>query len=218
LKSQYKSSIGFFVNASSAVSESMSSQQTSFGGELASRSNSASDTYQKLNYITGMGTSGSFNKNRRTIGIAMTQINQASSYIQENFTKTTSALNSNSTGIGKLIKVVAGIALDTARISATEDFSSLIQSFAVTNGMKTIYPELWSDSSYSKNINFNITFTSPYGDPLSIFKYVYVPFCALLCFALPRQASENGYLSPFFVRADVPGIISSDLGIITDLT
>jgi len=84
--------------------------------------------------------------------------------------------------------------------------------------MKVKYPDLWSDSGYTRGINFNFTFQSPYGDPLSIFKYVYVPFFALLAFAMPRQAAENGYVSPFFVRADVPGLFTSDLALISNLS
>ena len=84
--------------------------------------------------------------------------------------------------------------------------------------MKVQYPKLWNDSGYSKNLNFNFNFVSPYGDPLSIFQYVYVPFFALLAYALPRQAADNGYVSPFFVRADIPGQFTSDLALISDLT
>ena len=107
---------------------------------------------------------------------------------------------------------------DTARVSATDDFGSFIQSFSVSNGMRVVYPELWSDSTYLKSINLNFSFVSPYGDPLSIFRYVYVPFCALLCLGLPRQASSNGYISPFFVRADIPGRFTTDLSFISDIT
>ena len=35
---------------------------------------------------------------------------------------------------------------------------------------------------------------------------------------MPRQAAENGYVSPFFVRADVPGLISSDLALVSSFT
>jgi hypothetical protein len=84
--------------------------------------------------------------------------------------------------------------------------------------MKVVYPELWSDSTYMKSVNINFEFISPYGDPLSVFQYVMVPFCALLCFAMPRQAADNGYVSPFFVRADIPGYFTSDLAMITDFT
>jgi len=222
LKSQYKSSIGYYLNTSSSVSESVSNQTTSFGSELSARTNSASEAYQKLSFITGMGTGGSTMESRRKIGVGINEASQLKSYYTENFTTAQSYYSTVKGATGSALLGIAasaaGALIDTTRLSATEDFSSLIQSFATTNGMKVIYPELWNDSSYSKNINFNFVFTSPYGDPLSIFKYVYVPFCSLLAFALPRQAAENGYVSPFFVRADVPGLITSDLALISDIT
>ena len=84
--------------------------------------------------------------------------------------------------------------------------------------MKVMYPELWQDSSFNKSISFDFNFASPYGDPASIFKYVYVPFFSLLTFAMPRMASDNGYVSPFFIRASVPGLFNSDLAMISDMT
>jgi hypothetical protein len=66
-------------------------------------------------------------------------------------------------------------------------------------------------------MNFSFNFVSPYGDPLSIFQYVYVPFFSLLSFAMPRQAAENGLVTPFLVRADMPGIVTSDLAMITQV-
>ena len=125
---------------------------------------------------------------------------------------------SNNNKILALIKGVVGAAVDVTKLTTSQDLGSIIQSFSVANGMRVVYPELWSDSSYSRSISLEFNFVSPYGDPLSIFKYVYVPFCALACFALPRQAAENGYVSPFFVRADVPGLFTSDLALITDIT
>ena len=216
LKNKYKS-LGFFINAMSAVSESINSQPTSFGSTLAGNINSNADQYQQINYLTGMGTGTIASGIKRSLGIAYTAKEQIGGTLSSIFSSTISKVSSGN-GIGKLVGLVSGLVADTARFSATGDVSSIIQSFATTNGMHVAYPELWSDSSYSKNMNFNISFTSPYGDPLSIFQYVYVPFCALLCFALPRQADSNGFVSPFFVRADIPGLITSDLALITDVT
>lgn len=120
--------------------------------------------------------------------------------------------------VAAMARVAATAVIDTSNFMNTQDLGAVIQSFATSNGMMVKYPELWSDSSYSKSINFNFTFTSPYGDPLSIFKYVYVPFFALMTFAMPRQAAENGLVSPFLVRCDVPGLLSSDLALISSFT
>lgn len=230
LLEQYNSSIGFYVNPASAVSESVSNSQTSTGSELAGNVNSASETYQRLNYITGMGTGSAMQQTGRKLMIGMNAASQMSNFLSDTFVtaskwsssigniSATSTLGKAAVKIGAAAAGVAGAALDITRASANDDLGNVIQQFATTNGMKVVYPELWSESGYSKNINFNLSFISPYGDPLSIFKYVYVPFCALLCLALPRQASENGFVSPFFVRADIPGMFTTDLGLISDIT
>ena len=43
------------------------------------------------------------------------------------------------------------------------------------------------------------------------------PLAAILCFAMPRQADANGFVSPFFIRADVPGVFTSDLAMIANI-
>lgn len=93
----------------------------------------------------------------------------------------------------------------------------MTQSLMTTNGMKTAFPNLWTDSGYSKSVTVDFEFVSPYGDPLSIFQHVYVPLAALLALALPKQAAENGYVNPFFLRMDIPGVISSDFSIISSI-
>lgn len=223
LKSQYNSSIGFFTNIAGAVSESVDSQRTSFGSELSQNANSKSDNYQRLNYIHGMGTGGGLHNAMRTGATVYQNISDFKELMGGMLNSTQRAISnvSSKSGLKKvlaLVKVPLAFLWDTASYSATQDLGSVLQSFATSNGMKLVYPELWSDSDYSKNMNFNFSFISPYGDPLSIFKYVYVPFCALACFAFPRQAAENGYVSPFFIRADVPGVITSDLAMISSFT
>jgi hypothetical protein len=198
LKSKYRSSLGFYVSA--AVSESVNNVEYSAG--LEDDANEASVSFQRINFITGMGTDkvGAF---KRIAGVAETGLSIMKAQLND--------LSGGESGL-------AGIFNAVRNLSTTQDLSSVVQAFSVTNGMKVMYPNLWADSSYSKNVNFNFNFVSPYGDPLSIFQYVYVPFFSLLAFVLPRQAAENGYVSPLFVRADVPGLITSDLALITDLT
>lgn len=118
----------------------------------------------------------------------------------------------------QVVKIPIALANDIVTFNNTNDLGAIMQSFATSNGMMVKYPNLWADSAYSKNINLSFSFVSPYGDPLSIFKYVYVPFFALLSFAMPRQAAENGLVSPFLVRCDIPGVVTSDLAMISDIT
>lgn len=224
LLEQYQHSIGFFVNPASAISESVNNSKTGFG--IGQDANNASDNYQKILYLTGMGTGGAAQNSVKSAGMTAQLSSQLGSLLTETFS-TASSVGSllSSKADSKLAKVglyaagaAAGAVVDVGKFAYSQDLSAVIQSFQTTNGMKVAYPELWSDSQYSKNINLNFSFVSPYGDPMSIFRHVYVPFCALLCFALPRQAAANGYVSPFFVRADIPGLLTSDLALISDIT
>ena len=224
LLAQYNSSIGYFVNIASAVSESLDSSKTSFGSDLESTANANSDAYQRINYMTGMGTGSSTQNLSRKIAIAATSVSQLKDTLGNAFSNTIKAVHNvkDSEGLLKkglaVAKVGTSAVIDIASFQNVNDLGTIIQSFATSNGMKVKYPDLWSDTTYSKNVSFNFSFVSPYGDPLSIFKYVYVPFLSLMCFALPRQAAENGYVSPFFVRADVPGLFTSDLALVSSFS
>jgi hypothetical protein len=200
LRDKYRSSIGFFVNPENGVSEGIGNQTVS--SDLSNAANSRSDEFQRINYITGMGTGGDARNIMRQVGIGIKQAQAVGQVVRD------------ALGGAKSIFDVGGRILE---FSNTQDMSAIMQQFSVTNGMKVIYPDLWTSSNYSKNMNFSFNFVSPYGDPLSIFQYVYVPFFSILAFAMPRQAAENGLVTPFLVRADMPGIITSDLAMITQV-
>jgi hypothetical protein len=199
LSEKYNSSLGFYVNIASRVSESVTNQTFSSGLEdYAGRS---ADIFQRLNYLTGMGTGGGAQNLRRGVVAGMELFSIAGDTL----------------GTPISLKGIPQMIGSVAKFVQSTDIGALTQAFS-TNGKRTIYPELWSNAGYSKNIQFDFNFVSPYGDPLSIFQYVYVPFLSLLTFILPRQVEENGFVSPFFVRADVPGLVTSDLAMITDIS
>jgi hypothetical protein len=200
LDQKYNSSIGFYVNIASKVTESLSSSQTSVGAELGSGAEEAAGTYQKLNYLTGMGTD-KIKRQTRAAAVIGKSLEIFKSEIADRVN----------------LSSLRGIASTVNYFTNENDMSALVQAFS-TNGMRVKYPELWSSTDYGKNIQFDFNFVSPYGDPLSIFQYVYVPFMALLTFAMPRQAAENGIVSPFFIRADVPGLVTSDLAMLTEIS
>jgi hypothetical protein len=202
-----KSSLGFFVNIAGNITEMVSNE--TFSANLEDEVNESSDKYQRLNYLTGMGTGKATDNLRRGLGVAV----QTGSLVK---TQVLDKINFDLSG--GALQIAASVAKGINEFTGKTDFSALVQSFMTSNGMKVMYPQLWANSSYTKNITVNFNFVSPYGDPLSIFQYVYVPFFSLLAFALPRQAAENGFVSPLFLRADVPGMITSDLALITDLT
>jgi hypothetical protein len=82
----------------------------------------------------------------------------------------------------------------------------------VFHGSQLLFPEVWNDSKFTKSYNLNFKFYSPYGDPLSIFNNVLVPFLTLLCFAMPKQDTLMGYYAPFLIRAESPGYFVCDMG------
>lgn len=218
LKNQYKTGIGFFVNPSGSITENISNDKTSLGSEQAGMVNAASETYQNINFLSGMGTGGAVRNAAVKAMKASALLGNVKSLINDVLENTVGVWTSGESILKKAVLSVPAVIKDTIKVSTEKDAGAIMQTFAVTNGMKVVYPELWSDSTVSRSINFNFEFTSPYGDPLSIFQYVMVPFCALLAFAMPRQAADNGYVSPFFIRSDIPGLFTSDFGIISDFS
>lgn len=87
----------------------------------------------------------------------------------------------------------------------------------IGSGGRLVFPEVWSDSSFSRSYNIDIKLRTPDCDNLSIFMNIMVPFVHLLCLAAPQELSSNGYQSPFIVRAFYKGMFNVDLGIITNM-
>lgn len=81
-----------------------------------------------------------------------------------------------------------------------------------------IFPEMWSDSSPSRNFSISMTFTSPYGHPLAIYYNCLVPLMHLLAMTAPIQVSPNSYRAPYLVRVNSKGWFSCEMGIIESLS
>lgn len=217
-KSQYQSAIGFFVNPVGTITENINNERSSTGSSLGQAANDNADVYQRLSYITGMGTGSHAQQVAFTANKGIAVFGNLKNYISGLVSNTVSGWQSGNGTITRILGAAMGVTQDYFRYSTEDDQGAILQAYTAVNGMKVMYPELWRDSSYSKSMNFDFNFTSPYGDPLSIFKYVFVPFCTLLCFTLPRQADDNGYVSPFFLRADLPGYFSCDLGMVSSFS
>ena len=84
-------------------------------------------------------------------------------------------------------------------------------------GGRMIFPEIWSDSSFSRSYSCKMKLISPSGDRLSIFLNILVPIYHLMAMALPKQGHGQSYYSPFLVRAYYKGLFNVDMGIITGL-
>ncbi|MBP5595852.1 MAG: hypothetical protein J6Y02_10765 [Pseudobutyrivibrio sp.] len=98
-------------------------------------------------------------------------------------------------------------------------FSNIVETLSTVGmGGRLIFPEIWSDSKFSKSYSISMKFATPDKDPFSWYLNIYVPLCHLLAFVLPRQYGKHGYSAPFLVRAYYKGFFNVDMGIVTNLT
>ena len=88
----------------------------------------------------------------------------------------------------------------------------------VASGGKLLFPEVWSDSRYTKSYDISIKLRTPDNDKLSWYLNICVPLMHLIALTAPRQLSANGYTSPFLVRAFYKGLFNVDMGMIDTLT
>lgn len=105
----------------------------------------------------------------------------------------------------------------------SKDASMILERFksgalTVAAGGQLIFPEIWSDSSYSKSYDVTVKLQSPDGDDESVYNNILVPMWHLLGLVLPMQLGYNGYRTPFLVRGFCKGIFSIDMGIITNMS
>ena len=90
----------------------------------------------------------------------------------------------------------------------------------VAAGGRLIFPEIWSDSNFSKSYDINLKLVSPDNDNLSIFLNIIVPLMHMVAFVAPQTINNdpNSYVNPFLVRAAYKGMFSVDTGIITNMS
>ena len=101
--------------------------------------------------------------------------------------------------------------------------SSVVQNLingaaTVASGGKLLFPEIWSDSNYTKSYDISIKLRTPDCDKVSWYLNICVPLMHLVALAAPRQISGNGYTSPFLVRAFYKGLFNVDMGMIDQLS
>ena len=113
-------------------------------------------------------------------------------------------------------EAVLGLA-DTVTLGLFKNMLGLAEK-EVLHGANLIYPEIWTDSEYSKSYSIQINLVSPYGDKEAIYLNVLVPMIHALCLALPRQSSANSFSSPFIVRGFSNGRFSIDMGMVESIT
>lgn len=158
---------------------------------LASKTNSVSDLGREINFLLGYGA----NMSGANIDGLSTQD------LGENLENTNDVINK----ILNKSNIVKNVA------------DNLI---TVASGGKLIFPEIWSDSNFSRSYDINIRLTTPDCDKLSWYFNIYVPLMHLVALAAPRNVdgNPNGYYAPFLVRGYYKGLFSCDMGIITNMT
>ena len=157
--------------------------------QLASTLNTLSDTGREINFLIG---------NVGTQVLALTDLG----------------------GAGELGSTVNGIsdAIDGLLGEGNILSNILDRASNVLGGGRLVFPELWSDSSFSRSYSCSMKLVSPSGDKLSVFLNILVPIYHLLGFTLPRQAKGQAYFSPFLVRAYYKSLFNVDMGIVTGLS
>jgi len=91
-------------------------------------------------------------------------------------------------------------------------------STVVTGEGRMVLPDMWSESSFTRSISMDFTFTSPYAHPLAIFENTYVPLLMLIAMSMPRQIGKRTYTNPFMVRVHMPGYFQIPMGMIESLS
>ena len=88
----------------------------------------------------------------------------------------------------------------------------------VVAGGKMIFPEIWQDSSYTRDYDVTIKLRSPDCDTFSLFLNLFVPMFKIVALTAPQSLGANGYKSPFLVRGFYKGMWNCDMGMITSLS
>lgn len=194
----YKGSCAFYINTDTSINDTYSNSTTQ--SQLASKVNSYSDMARELAFISGGATD------------AAAKVADLATSVGGN-------------AIGNVAGGTNTIASSLAMGDATAKFKSQGLLHAILGGIsntatgaKMQFPELWQDSSFSRDYSATIKLDSPDNDPLSVYLNIIVPLIHLTAFAAPRATGPTTYASPFLVRAYYQGFFNVNMGIISSLS
>lgn len=184
----YAGAVPFYVEAETRTSDDFSNSTTQ--SSLSSGIDGLSDTARELNYLIGnvAGNIGAGQLYDEFMSLGSTAIDNTSQTIE------------NMLGHGNIISNI------------------MTKLQTIISGGRMAFPEIWSDSSFSRSYRITVKLNSPSGDKLSIFYNILVPIYHLIAFVLPRNSTGQTFYSPFLVRAYYKGIFNIDMGIITDMS
>jgi hypothetical protein len=179
----------FYCSRDTSVSESLSNEYS--GSSFVSTVNNTAATMQEVKYLT----------------------QDSSSFESVESAKSNTVSDVSDTVLDKVDDLFSSL------LGSSNSVSNITNSVKQTiKGYNLYYPDFWKGSSSSQSFSTSMTFVSPYGDPASIFEYVYVPFLTLFCMASARQTGYNAYTSPFILQVDMPGCFTSDCAVITSMS
>jgi hypothetical protein len=185
----YAGSIAFYADAGTSVDDSFSNQTEA--SSLADGLNNLSNQGRELNFLVG-NVGG-------MAGVKLDTLTGADN-LQTTIDDLTSSINGLFNGNGNILSNILGKAT------------------TILAGGRVIFPEIWTDSSFSRSYSCSMKLVSPSGDKLSVFLNILVPIYHLLAFTLPRQSANQAYFSPFLVRTYYKGLFNVDMGIIPGLS
>lgn len=183
----------YYGNSIAFYINSDASFQDSFGNEttessLSSLINGLSDKAREIQFL--LGTS------RQMVG--------------EAFDKVDGTLGPIKQQIDNIVNKIAG---------GNSIFTTIANSVkTIVSGGRLQFPQIWSNSSFSKSYSISIKLNTPNTDRVSWWLNIYVPLCHLMGLILPRSEYINSYTTPFIVKAFYKGMFNIDMGIITEMT
>lgn len=87
------------------------------------------------------------------------------------------------------------------------------------HGMRIRFPQLWQDSSFSKNYSLDMKFVTPYATNFCKWRYVLVPFFHLFALAAPKSKDTIiSYSRPYLIKAYSRGYFNIEMGIIDGIS
>lgn len=183
--------IGFYVDSVNTVDENFGNDLTD--SQLASKVNSFSDYGREVRFLLGWG------------GAANGALD---SFLESTKDTFTNAVKDIGDFTGKFLG------------QGTKNlFNSIGDCFqTVASGGKIAFPQIWSDSSFSRSYNISMKLRCPEPNPVSWYLDICAPLIHLLAMTMPRQTNPDGYNSPFLVRAFYKGLFNCDMGIITNVS
>lgn len=186
-----KRALAFYIDSDNQISDSFTNEDTT--SALASKVNDFSDMAREVGFLLG-GAS-------------------AATSLRLDALSGTNAI-SDSYELGNFVSDAV-----SAQGAMRQFLNQVVGGFkTVLAGGKLIFPNIWSDSSFSRPYDIQFKFVSPDYDRVSWYLNILVPICHLLCLTIPRSTGPNGFVSPFLVRAYYKGLFNCDMGLVTNLS